>query len=156
MKSATYMIAIAILAAVPAQAATKAKAKPAAPAISDNPARHIITDRLGKDLTVRQVAVLNLVAHATTAAVLCDSIDMNEEAVKGALTAVINESLPDLPTDADKSAFRDRTLVGFGSLIGLMIDEAAPRKAAFCKTAEEEMSEEGTKSFLKPAAKPAS
>lgn len=155
MKTATSMLTIVILALSPAQAATRAGPKPA-PATADNPARHIITDRLGQDLTVQQVAVLNLVAHATAAAVLCDSIDMNEEAVKGALTAVINLSLPDLPTDADKSAFRDRTLVGFGSLVGLMIDEAAPRKAAFCKTAEEEMAEEGAKSFIKPAAKPAS
>jgi hypothetical protein len=154
----TYMLAIAVVAAAPALAATKAKpkAKPAAaatPAASDNPARHIIADRLGTDLTVKQVAVLNLVAHATAASVVCDSIDMNEEAVKGALTAVINESLPDLPSDADKGAFRDRILVGFGALTGLMIDEAAPKQASFCKVAEEEMNEEGTKSFIKPAAK---
>lgn len=127
-----------------------------AQALQDTPdtARDIVAQRLGQDLTTKQVAMLNLVAHATAAAITCPKIDMNEDAVKGALTIVINERLPDLKSDAERAAFRDRTLVGFGALVGLSIDEAAPKKAEFCKIAEQEMTEEGTASFIKPHVMP--
>lgn len=114
-------------------------------------ARQIIVERLSVDLSPKQIGVLNIVAHATAAAAVCPRIDMNDEAIRGALTAVINEELPSLKNQAEQGAFRDRTLVGFGALVGLMIDEAAPKRAAFCDVAEAEMKEEGTRSFVRAA-----
>jgi hypothetical protein len=122
---------------------------------SSESTRQIIAERLPVDLSPKQIGVLNIVAHASAAAMICPRIDMNDEAIKGALTAVINEELPSLQTPADQGDFRDRTLVGFGALVGLMIDEAAPKKSAFCTAAEAEMKEEGTRSFVRPAQVPA-
>ncbi|TVV71027.1 hypothetical protein [Sphingomonas solaris] len=149
------MLAKTICAAMLASAVVAPPVLASAQAPGVESARQIIAERLSADLSPKQIGVLNIVAHATASAIICPRINMNDEAIKGALTAVINEQLPDLKSEADRSAFRDRTLVGFGALVGLMVDEAAPKKAAFCTAAEAEMREEGTRSFVRPAPSPA-
>lgn len=113
-------------------------------------ARQIVAEKLGADFTQRQVAALNVVAHSTAASVLCDSLDPNELAVRSQLQRVLAESAPTVRGQAAREALRDRMLVGFGALLGLMLQDAAPNNPRFCAAAEADMRRQGAASLLVP------
>lgn len=113
-------------------------------------ARQIVAEKLGADFTQRQVAALNVVAHSTAVSILCDQLDLDEAAVRTRLQAVLAESPPATSASAAQNGLRDRMLVGFGALLGLMLEEAVPNNPRFCSAAEADMKKEGATSLLRP------
>lgn len=114
-----------------------------------NAARAMLVARIAADLTPRQIATLNVVAHATAAATACPRLSLNDAAVVSAVSSVIGAGGPGLRSEADRDSFKSRVLVGFGSLVGITVDEAADTPDAFCAQAEADMQKDAARSFLR-------
>lgn len=144
--SALLLAALALSAA----AATAQQRGPGVAPAGHNAARAMLVERIAADLSPRQIATLNIVAHATAAATACPRLDLDDRAVTSAVSTVIGQGGPGL-AGGDQEAFKSRVLVGFGSLVGVTVDEAAGNTAAFCTQAEAEMQKDGGQSLLRRA-----
>lgn len=122
----------------------------AQPAKNHETARQIVVEKLGADYTQKQIATFNVIAHSMAASTLCDRLDLDNAAVARLLESVIAESAPTTGDQAAHDALRDRTLIGFGALVGLMLEEATPNNTKFCGAAESDMKKQGAGSLLKP------
>lgn len=123
-----------------AVAQDKATTTEAAPAAAELPpaamtrALDVAMARISQDLSHEEVGVLNLIAHATAAAGLCADIGLDEGAVYGALTEVAHEATSEM-SEEEAARHRDFSLIAFGVLTGIMLQQGAENEASFCDAA---------------------
>jgi hypothetical protein len=87
-----------------------------------------------KDFTQKQVAVLQLTAHAAATAQLCDGISLDDVAVQKAVGEMMNQAAGGM-SQAEQIRLHDLALITFGTLSGLALAEESRRGPAFCKAA---------------------
>ena len=108
-----------------------------------------------KDFTQKQVAVLQLAAHAAATAQLCDGISLDDVAVEKSVTAMMTEASEGV-SQQESVRLHDLALVTFGALTGIAMEQATKQEAAHCKAARSDASDPEKFAFLKldaPAAK---
>lgn len=140
------LAAIAMIVSAPAAAQRGPGAPP------QNRATDLIVGKIHQDLDDSQLSALNLVAYATAISTLCPKIDLNDDAVTGAVSTIVAGGMAKYRTEAEQHAFKDRVLVGFGAMTALMLTDlgAKDRETRACSDAETAMQAEGPGSFLKP------
>ena len=106
--------------------------------------------RITHDLSHEQVAEINLLAYATTAASLCADLDLNEGAIYAALVEVTHDGMSG-DSELDPQTLRDFSLIAYGVMTGLLLESVVADPAEFCGEAVAYMGEMGTESFLTPA-----
>lgn len=103
--------------------------------------------QIAPDLAQGQIAVLRYAAHATTAASMCPTVELNDQAVIGTLVNVMQAMSAGL-TPLESASRRDTGLIALGLLTGQMLQEAAADQAAFCVEASRNAGETGSWSFI--------
>lgn len=132
-----------------------AAADPAeAPDFVNDRAFDVAMARIVQDLSHEQVAVLNLIAHATAAAGLCDNLTLDEGAVHGALVEATHDSTAGASAE-DVQNHRDFAMIAYGVLVGLAMDRAVKDEAAFCADATAKIDDPEENMFLTLAEAPA-
>ena len=116
------------------QASSEGAAADAPPSPAMTRARDVALARISQDLSHEQIGVLNLIAHATAAAGLCVDIGLDEGAVYGALADVTHEATDD-ESEEEAARHRDFSLIAFGVLSGIMLQQGAEDEAGFCASA---------------------
>ncbi len=104
--------------------------------------------RIAEDLPAGQVAVLRFAAHATTAGSMCPNIELNNPAIVATLSNVVYATSFGLPPQQAASR-RDAALIAYGVLTGLMLQEAAADRTAFCADAARNAGEPASWSFIR-------
>ena len=127
--------------------ACTAVAEEAGPSPQVAEAYGIVVERLGKNLSHDEIAKLSILAHATAASLACDNLTLDEEALKSALNTPADDE--GKMSNDEKLHHFNFTLVAFGALSGLMVDEATSDKAKFCKIATEDSSKPEAGNLLK-------
>ncbi len=112
--------------------------------------------RINQSLTHDEMAQINLLAYAAAAAGMCPGLELDEGAIYAALTESGHDSLQGLSAkDADRH--RDFTLIAFGILTGLILEDGAGDETAFCADADAYSDEAAINSFIRrvpPAGRP--
>jgi len=99
-------------------------------------------------LTEKQQGVINGIAYAASAALLCDGIDIDADKVAAATTAVLAESPPDL-TDEEQLERYTNIMLMLGTAKGILLAEGALHKAEFCASASKEKADTQVANFWK-------
>lgn len=99
-------------------------------------------------LTEKQQAVINGIAFAASAALLCDGIDIDADKVAAATTAVLAESPPDL-TDEEQLERYTNIMLMLGTAKGILLAEGALHKTEFCASATKEKADTQVANFWK-------
>lgn len=146
--ASALLIALPVLAPLaPVQAQTLA-ARPSR-------AMTIAVGEATKDFTQKQVAVLQLAAHAAATAQLCDGVSLDDVAVEKSVGDMMTEASQGV-SEQERIRLHDLALVTFGALSGLALGEATRNEAAYCKTARADASDPEKFAFLRldPPKKP--
>lgn len=104
--------------------------------------------RINQTLSHDEVAQINLLAYASAASGLCADLELDEAAVYGALTSAAHDSLDGAGED-DAQLHKDFSLIAFGVITGLILENAAADEAGFCAEAVQYSTDMGTDAFLK-------
>lgn len=104
--------------------------------------------QIAPDLAPGQIAVLRYAAHATTAASMCPTVELNDQAVIGTLVNVM-QAMSDGLTPQESASRRDTALIALGLLTGQMLQEATADQGAFCTGASRNAGEAGSWSFIR-------
>lgn len=99
-------------------------------------------------LNDKQMGVINAIAYAASAALLCDGIDIDPDKVAVATTAVLAETPPDL-TDEEQLERYTNIMLMLGTAKGILLAEGALHKDAFCATANTEKADTQAPNFWK-------
>jgi len=99
-------------------------------------------------LNDKQMAVVNSIAYAASAALLCEGIDIDPEKVAVATTAVLAETPPDLSDEEQLERYTNIMLM-MGTAKGILLAEGALHKEAFCATANTEKADAQATTFWK-------
>lgn len=99
-------------------------------------------------LNDKQQGVINSIAYAASAALLCEGIDIDPEKVALATTAVLAETPPDL-TDEEQLERYTNIMLMLGTAKGILLAEGALHKDAFCATANTEKADTQVPNFWK-------
>lgn len=99
-------------------------------------------------LNEKQQGVINGIAYAASAALLCDGIDIDADKVAAATTAVLAESPPDL-TDEEQLERYTNIMLMLGTAKGILLAEGALHKAEFCASATKEKADTQVTNFWK-------
>ncbi len=98
--------------------------------------------RISQDISHDEQVVLNLAAYAAAAGALCPDLDLDEGGVYGLLTESSHNALAE-GSSLDPEVHKDFSLIAFGVMVGLILEEAAADEAAFCTDAVEYSNETG-------------
>lgn len=132
---ATGLLKFALTGAAMMLAASAVQAEEiAAPAFANDRAFDVAMGRIVQDLSHEQVAVLQLLAHATAAAGLCEGLTLDEGAVHGALVEATHDATSNA-SDEDMQFHRDFAMIAFGVMVGFAMDRATKDEATFCAAA---------------------
>jgi hypothetical protein len=96
----------------------------------------------------QQMAIVNVIAYSSAAALLCDGIDIDADKVATATTAVLADTPPDLTDDEQLARFTAITLM-MGTAKGIILAEGALHKDKFCAAAVAEKADAKTATFWK-------
>lgn len=96
----------------------------------------------------QQMAIVNVIAYSSAAALLCEGIDIDADKVAVATTAVLADTPPDLSDDEQLARFTAITLM-MGTAKGIILAEGALHKDKFCGAALAEKAEAKATSFWK-------
>ncbi len=99
-------------------------------------------------LNEKQQALINGIAYAASAALLCDGIDIDADKVAAATTAVLAESPADL-TDEEQLERYTNIMLTLGTAKGILLAEGALHKAEFCASATAEKADTQVAHFWK-------
>ncbi|WP_435257400.1 hypothetical protein ACSBLW_14955 [Thioclava sp. FR2] len=99
-------------------------------------AHDIALGRLSQELSHEMMAGLQLSAWATAAAGLCADLTLDEGALYADIVKAAHDDLPD-GTPEEMQRHRDFSLIAFGVLTGMKLEDAAANEAAFCAEAVE-------------------
>jgi hypothetical protein len=97
-------------------------------------AYEVAMSRIAKEISHDHQTVLNLAGYAAAAAAICPDLALNESGLYGLLT---ESSHSDLGEEAHLTPeqHRDFSMIAFGIVTGLMLEEAARDEPAFCERA---------------------
>jgi hypothetical protein len=98
--------------------------------------------RIASEISHEHQIVLNLAAYAAAAAAICPDLGLNESGLYGLLTESSHSEL-DEGSSLTPEQHRDFSMIAFGVVTGLMLEEAAADEAAFCTDAVEYSNETG-------------
>lgn len=98
--------------------------------------------RIASEISHEHQIVLNLAAYAAAAAALCPDLGLNEGGLYGLLTESSHNELVEGSTLTPEQ-HRDFSMIAFGIITGLMLEDAASDEAAFCTSAVEYSNETG-------------
>lgn len=98
--------------------------------------------RILRDLSHDEQIVLNLAAYAAAAGAMCPDLDLDEGGVYGLLSESSHNALAE-GSALTPEQHKDFSLISFGILVGLILEEAAADEAAFCTDAVEYSNETG-------------
>lgn len=99
-------------------------------------------------LTDKQQAVINSIAYAASAALLCEGIDIDADKVAAATTAVLADGPKDLTEDEQLERYTNIILM-MGTAKGILLAEGALHKDAFCASANKEKADVQSANFWK-------
>ena len=99
-------------------------------------------------LNDKQMGVINGIAYAASAALLCEGIDIDAEKVAVATTAVLADGPKDL-TDEEQLERYTNIMLMLGTAKGILLAEGALHKDAFCASANKEKADVQSANFWK-------
>jgi len=99
-------------------------------------------------LNDKQMAVINTIAYAASAALLCDGIDIDPDKVATATTAVLADGPQDLTEEEQLERYTNIMLM-LGTAKGILLAEGALHKDAFCASASKEKADVQSANFWK-------
>lgn len=99
-------------------------------------------------LNDKQMAVINTIAYAAAAALLCDGIDIDADKVATATTAVLADGPKDLTDDEQLERYTNIMLM-LGTAKGILLAEGALHKQDFCASASKEKADAQSVNFWK-------
>ncbi len=98
--------------------------------------------RILQDISHDEQIVLNLAAYAAAAGAMCPDLALDEGGLYGLLTESSHNALAE-GSSLTPEQHKDFSLISFGILVGLILEEAAADEAAFCTDAIEYSNETG-------------
>ena len=99
-------------------------------------------------LSEKQQAVINGIAYAASAALLCDGIDIDADKVAVATTAVLADGPKGLD-DTEQLERYTNIMLMLGTAKGILLAEGALHKAEFCASATKEKADTQVANFWK-------
>ncbi len=111
-------------------------------------AHEVALSRLSQELSHESMAGLQLAAWSASAAGLCVDLELDEARLYADLVQAAHDDLPD-STPEEQQQHRDFSLIAFGVLTGLRLQEAAKDEAAFCAEAILVANEMGDDSYVR-------
>lgn len=99
-------------------------------------------------LSEKQQAVINGIAYAASAALLCDGIDIDADKVAAATTAVLADGPKGLSDDEQLERYTNIMLM-LGTAKGILLAEGALHKTEFCASATKEKADTQVANFWK-------
>ena len=145
-RSLVVVLGLVLSTPVLAQDSQAPAADAAAPVSQVDPAsiraHDVALARLSQELSHEMMAGLQLAAWATAAAGLCADLALDEGALYADIVKAAHDDLPDGTPD-EMQRHRDFSLIAFGVLTGMKLEDAAANEAAFCAEAVEIATEAG-------------
>lgn len=111
-------------------------------------AHDVALGRISQDLSHEMMAALQFAAWSSAAAGLCVDLELDEGKLYADLVKASHDDLPDADDEA-MQRHRDFSLIAFGVLTGLRLEEAAADEAAFCSDAIMLANEMGADSYIR-------
>lgn len=94
----------------------------------------VAMSRILQDLSHDEQIVLNLTAYAAAAGAMCPDLSLDEGGVYGLLAESSHDALAEGST-LTPDQHKEFSLIAFGVMVGLILEEAAGDEAAFCADA---------------------
>lgn len=98
--------------------------------------------RILQEISHDEQIVLNLAAYAAAAGAMCPDLALDEGGLYGLLAESSHNALAE-GSSLTPEQHKDFSLISFGILVGLILEEAAADEAAFCTDAVEYSNETG-------------
>ena len=102
----------------------------------------VAMSRILQDLSHDEQIALNLAAYAAAAGAMCPDLDLDEGGLYGLLTETSHDALAE-GSSLTPDQHKDFSLIAFGVMAGLILEEGAGDEAKFCADAVEYSNETG-------------